>query len=187
MKRKHILLSIYIFGLLGFSSCQKKNSNDFTSQSRKKGRPANSVKAPDFTLATLEGDWVTLSDFKGKVVLVNFWATWCGPCLMEIPDLVNLQSKYQQKGLEVLGITLTSGTPKQIAKFSEKWGMNYFVLTDINGTETEIVTNTFSQATGVPISGIPTSIIIDREGYIVKTYVGPRSEKMFYDDLKHYL
>jgi peroxiredoxin len=101
--------------------------------------------------------------------------------------LNKLQEKYQDKGFEVVGITLTSGSPEQISKFAENWGMNYKILTDIEGNETEIVTNTYGQATGAPISGVPTSFIIDRDGYIVKTYIGPRSEQMFYNDLKHYL
>ena len=67
MKTKYILLLILIFGLFGFNSCQKNSSNESANSSSKKIRPANSVKAPDFTLATLEGDWVTLSDFKGVV------------------------------------------------------------------------------------------------------------------------
>ena len=128
-----------------------------------------------------------MSDLRGSVVLLNFWATWCGPCIMEIPDLNRLQEKYQDKGLEVVGITLTSGPPEIISKFAEDQGMNYKVLTDIMGSETEIVTNMYGQATGAPITGVPTSFIIDRDGYIVKTYIGPRSERIFYNDLKRYL
>jgi thiol-disulfide isomerase/thioredoxin len=182
---KYFLL---IFSVLFIShSCVKKSSDNITTGNGEKNRPENAVKAPNFTLATLDGDWVTLDDFKGKVVLLNFWATWCGPCLMEIPDLKILQEKYNEKGLEVLAITLTSGSPKQISKFSEKWGMNYYVLTDIEGNETEMVTSYYGQATGVPISGVPTSFIIDREGYIVKSYIGPRTERIFANDLKKYL
>ena len=187
MKNK-LQYPILIFSVLFIvNSCGKKPSDDFTSMTGGKNRPENAVKAPNFTLATLDGDWVTLDDFKGKVILLNFWATWCGPCLMEIPDLKILQEKYNEKGLEVLAITLTSGSPKQISKFSEKWGMNYYVLTDIKGNETEKVTSQYGQATGVPISGVPTSFIIDREGYIVKSYIGPRTERIFANDLKKYL
>ena len=187
MRIKNIFNLLMFSGFLLVSSCEKKASIDQPSASNQNIRPPNSVKAPDFTLASLEGDWVTLSDMKGNVILLNFWVTWCGPCKMEIPDLNKLQEKYQDKGFEVVGITLTSGSPEYISKFAENWGMNYKILTDIRGNETEIVTNTYGQALGIPISGVPTSFLIDRDGYIVKTYVGPRSERVFYNDLKHYL
>ena len=172
-----LILVLFTIGCVQKEDKQKKPTT----------RPPNAVKAPDFTLVSLEGDMFTLSDLRGNVILLNFWATWCYPCKIEIPDLNKLQEKYQDKGFEVVGITLTSGSPEQISKFAENWGMNYKILTDIEGNETEIVTNTYGQATGAPISGVPTSFIIDRDGYIVKTYIGPRSEQMFYNDLKHYL
>lgn len=184
---KVIFYVLIISSFFVVSSCEKKSSNEQSSGSNQKNRPPNAVKAPDFTLASLEGDWVTLSDLRGNVILLNFWATWCGPCKIEIPDLNKLQEKYQDKGFEVVGITLTSGSPEQISRFAENWGMNYKILTDIRGNETEIVTNTYGQAVGYPISGVPTSFIIDRDGYIVKSYIGPRSERIFYNDLKNYL
>jgi len=187
MKIKTILHVLIISGFIVLFSCDKKSSNEQYSNSVQKNRPPNAVKAPDFTLVSLEGDRITLSDLRGSVILLNFWATWCGPCIMEIPDLNRLQEKYQDKGLEVIGITLTSGSPEIISIFAEDQGMNYKVLTDIMGSETEIVTNMYGQATGAPITGVPTSFIIDRDGYIVKTYIGPRSERIFYNDLKRYL
>ena len=81
--------------------------------------------APDFTLANLDGDWVTLNELKGKVVLLNFWGTWCGPCRQEIPAFINLTEKYKKDGLEIVGITLTSGSPSNIRSFADKWGINY--------------------------------------------------------------
>ena len=187
MKIKTILHVLIISSFIVLLSCDKKSSNEKYSNSVQKNRPPNAVKAPDFTLVSLEGDRITLSDLRGSVILLNFWATWCGPCIMEIPDLNRLQEKYQDKGLEVVGITLTSGSPGIISKFAEDQGMNYKILTDIMGNETEIVTNMYGQATGAPITGVPTSFIIDRDGYIVKTYIGPRSERIFYSDLKRYL
>ena len=143
--------------------------------------------APDFTLADLDGDWITLNELKGKVVLLNFWGTWCGPCRREIPAFINLPEKYKKDGLEVVGVTLTSGSPSNIRSFADKWGINYTLLTDIEGNETQTVTALYSQATGQRITGIPTTFIIDREGFIRQRYVGPRSEKIFYKDLEPYL
>ena len=145
------------------------------------------IKAPDFTLAKLNGDLFSLNEFSGKVILLNFWGTWCGPCRMEIPDLNILQTKYQKDGLEIVGITLTSGSPSDIQNFVDNWEMNYTILTDIKNVETQHVVNWYGRATGRPITGIPTTFIINREGKIVKAYVGPRSEEIFYNDLKRYL
>ena len=95
--------------------------------------------------------------------------------------------KYQESGLEIIGVTLTSGPPENIQRFSDRMGINYTLLTDIEVRETQTVTWEYGKATGRPINGIPTTFIIDREGYIVKKYTGPRPEHIFYKDLKPYL
>jgi|TARA_B110001454_G_scaffold206143_1_gene216301 peroxiredoxin len=106
---------------------------------------------------------------------------------MEIPDFIKLHDKYHDDGLEILGVTIDSGTPDVIANFAENWEMNYTVLTDIQGQETQLVTLQYGQATGRPITGVPTTFIIDRDGYIVKMYIGPQSEEVLYRDLKPYI
>ena len=156
-------------------------------QTNKRVKKVNATMAPDFTLADLEGNWVSMNQFKGKVVLLNFWGTWCGPCRREIPDFVKLSEKYKDDGLEIVGVTLTSGPPKRISSFADQWGINYTLLTDIDGNETQSVTALYGQVTGRRISGVPTTFLIDRDGYIRQKYVGPRSEAVFYKDLKPYL
>ena len=156
-------------------------------RTNKKVKKVNATMAPDFTLADLEGNWVSMNQFKGKVVLLNFWGTWCGPCRREIPDFVKLSEKYKDDGLEIVGVTLTSGPPKRISSFADQWGINYTLLTDIDGNETQSVTALYGQVTGRRISGVPTTFLIDRDGYIRQKYVGPRSEAVFYKDLKPYL
>lgn len=149
----------------------------------KSKRPDYAIKAPDFTLRTVQGELFKLSENRGKVIMLNFWGTWCGPCRREIPDFNKLHAKYQKDGLEIVGVTLTSGSSKNILEFMKDWNMEYTVLTDIDNYETQKVTSDYGRAIGRPITGIPTTLIIDQEGYIVKGYIGPRSEEVFYKDL----
>ena len=191
---RHIT-SVAIVALFFFNGCDNGTAQQKAGSAKKKmartvqknAKQGKFPLAPDFTLADLDGDWVTLNELKGKVVLLNFWGTWCGPCRREIPAFINLTEKYKKDGLEIVGITLTSGSPTNIRSFADKWGINYRLLTDIEGNETQTVTALYSQATGQRITGIPTTFIIDREGFIRQRYVGPRSEKIFYKDLEPYL
>ena len=197
--KKNIMFIVPIFILLiscdnGTAQAESKSKNlsnkkDLQSKIKKynKSNSENAILAPDFTLADLKGQKISLSDLKGKVVLLNFWGTWCGPCKREIPDFVSLSKKHKKNGLEIIGVTLSSGSPEKIQDFSQKWKINYTLLTDINGNETQSVTARYGQATSQPITGIPTTFIIDRDGYIRQRYVGPRSEEVFFKDLEPYL
>ena len=164
---------------------ETSNTENRTNQPQ---RPPVSIPAPEFTLATTDGDLVSLSDLKGKVVLLNFWGTWCGPCRIELPDFIKLYDKYHKDGLEIVGITIRRGESIQdVARFQDQWGLNYLLLNDINGNEVSKVTMDYSRAIGQMISGIPTTLIIDREGFIVSGFIGPRREQVFYNAIKPYL
>ena len=182
----YTMMSVVVLISCDNSTAQQKNKKLIKTE-KSQSVNKNSMVAPDFSLADLDGNTVTLQQLKGKVVLLNFWGTWCGPCRKEIPDFINLSKKYKQDGLEIIGVTLTSGPPENIKAFADKWGINYQLLTDIKGNETQTVTALYGQATGKRITGIPTTFIIDRAGVIQKRYVGPRSEAIFYNDLKKYL
>ncbi len=181
MRKYTIIGTILLAVIIG---CAQKDTNP---SGKAPARPANAVKAPDFTLMSVDGRIFSFNDLKGKVVLLNFWGTWCPPCRREIPDFIKLYDKYQADGLEIVGITLSSGTVADIEKFVQHWNMNYNILTDIKNNETQEVTALFSRATGYPINGIPTTFLIDRDGYIRKSYVGPRSEEVFLADFKPFL
>ncbi len=113
--------------------------------------------APSWQLQNTEGKTVKLSDYKGKIVVLNFWATWCPPCREEIPDLVSLQKQYAAQGVVVLGISMDEGGTAKVASFAKKYGINYPV---VMGDEK------ISEAYG-GIQVLPTTFIIDRKGNIV--------------------
>ncbi len=137
---------------------------------------AQNRKAPDFSLKTFDGKTIALSDYKGKVVLVNFWAVWCPPCLHEMPDLEKLNNKYNAKGLQVLGLTVSSKEKKIPGKIKST-GVSYPVL--INADKLVAVYG--------PFGAIPQSFIIDRKGYIVKQITGALSFKEFEAEIKKLL
>jgi thiol-disulfide isomerase/thioredoxin len=133
------------------------------------------AQAPDFTLKSVpDGKMVQLSGLKGKAVLVNFWATWCEPCKVEIPWLVDLQKKYGPQGLQIVGITKEDGDEKTITDFTKKMGVNYTILV---GTS-----NVMDQYGG--IDGLPTSFFLDRSGKVVRQVVGLDSESVLEDAIK---
>lgn len=130
--------------------------------------------APGFTLKDINGRNVSLSDFKGKVIILDFWATWCPPCREEIPDFIALQNEYGKKGLQILGISVDREGLKAVKPFYENMKMNYPVL----------LTDGKIEAAYGGIRGIPTTFIIDKNGKIVKKYVGFQPKSVFEKDIK---
>jgi len=136
------------------------------------------VPAPDFTLNDINGNPVTLSDYKGKLVFVNFWATWCPPCRAEIPAFVELIDKYGDQGFAILGISVDKPADvEKIPSFMKKMKMNYPVL---------IASGDVVQNYG-GISSIPTTFVINKEGKVLGRIVGSRSQDMFESIIKKYL
>lgn len=124
------------------------------------------VKAPDFTLADLSGKNVTLNQYKGSIVIIDFWATWCQPCRLSIPELVKLQETYRDKGLVILGISVDSADTKNayLSSFKEKFKINYPILrTD---------ENTIKKYLGDGSASIPTLFIVNRDGMVVDVHMG---------------
>ena len=121
-------------------------------------------RAPEFNLRTVDGKKVSLSDYKGKAVLINFWATWCAPCKIEMPWLVALRSQYAPQGFEILGVNEDdAGTPRaKLAKFGQEQGLNYPLL---------VGDDAMSRKYG-GVEFLPTSYFVGRDGKIVAETAG---------------
>ena len=133
----------------------------------------NPDPAPDFKLAGLDGKPVTLAESHGKVILLNFWATWCGPCRAEIPDLVGLQNKYKDR-LQILGLVVDDDDGDAIKGFVEEFGINYPVA---------IATDQIRLQYG-GIAALPTSFVLDAEGRIVQKHEGLRDPILYETEIR---
>jgi thiol-disulfide isomerase/thioredoxin len=118
--------------------------------------------APDFDLAGFDGSRVRLSRYRGKAVLLNFWATWCEPCRVEMPSLIRLERKYRARGLQIVGVAIDSGDLRSVAQFVKEIGVNYPIA---------LGDDAVAAAYG-GVSGLPTSFYIDRDGRIVDETIG---------------
>jgi cytochrome c biogenesis protein CcmG/thiol:disulfide interchange protein DsbE len=134
-------------------------------------------RAPEFALKDSSGKLVHLSDFKGKVVLLDFWATWCGPCGIEIPWFTEFERKYKDRGFEVLGISMDDEGWKAINPFVAEQKINYRIVLGDDKTG--------DQYGGV--EALPTTFVIDRDGRIASVHVGLTSRKDFEDAIEKLL
>jgi thiol-disulfide isomerase/thioredoxin len=140
------------------------------------GQPASAEKgraAPDFRLTTLDGRSVRLSDLQGKTVLVNFWATWCGPCRDEIPNIVQAYQQYKDKGFEVVAVD-EQESPTIVRKFVDAYGMSFPVAMDASGQ----VGQTFRAGTA-----FPTSVWLNPDGVVSDVHYGPMTPQFLNDRL----
>lgn len=135
--------------------------------------------ASDFSWYNSEGKKVSLAGFKGKTVLINFWATWCPPCRAELPDIEAISKQYSSKGLVVIGVSEDSGNNllDNVSNFVSQHGLTYQIVID---------NNKIADAYG-NINAIPTSFIVNKAGKIVKTWVGLRDKAFFESTVKKYL
>ena len=140
--------------------------------------PQKGSVAPDFALKSLpDGKEVRLSSLRGKAVLVNFWATWCEPCKIEMPSLVDLQKKYGPQGLQIVGVAMDDADDKEINSFAHKMGVNYMVL---RGTEK------VGELYG-GVDHLPMTYYLDRSGKVVDETEGMAGEATFEDAIKRAL
>jgi thiol-disulfide isomerase/thioredoxin len=137
-------------------------------------RLTTSTVAPDFALESLDGTTLHLSDLRGKAVLLNFWATWCGPCKIEMPWFVDLQKQYGSQGLQIGGVAMDDASKEDIGKFARDMGVNYPILI---GKE-----SVGDQYGGVP--ALPETFLIARDGKIMDKIIGLRGKAEIEDAIK---
>jgi len=163
------------FMITGCSSENKQKQQSPTEGAVNNTSAANSVnrsgrnagdgslgEIPDYEFDTLSGERIKISDYNGNVVMINFWATWCGPCRKEIPELVKLKEKYGEKGLEIIGIALDEEGFQAVEPFLKQFDINYTIVTD-------------DYSYGNELGGIymvPTTYLVDKEGKIAFRKIG---------------
>ncbi len=137
-------------------------------------RVAKFTVAPDFSLDVLGGTTMRLSDLRGKAVLLNFWATWCGPCKIEMPWFVDFQKQYGSQGLQIVGVAMDDASKEDIGKFAKDMGVNYPILIG-------------KEAVGEQYGGVnalPETFLIGRDGKIVDKIIGLEGKAEIEDAIK---
>lgn len=138
-------------------------------QNARQSRLAAGTLAPNFTLPTLAGGPMTLADWQGQPVLINFWASWCVPCRQEMPDLVRLAAEHKAQGLVILAVNLTAqDTLPEIKAFVKEFEMTFPVVLDVTGDVT---------TTKYRVPGLPSSVFIDRRGRITRIQLGAKTQQ----------
>jgi len=173
VKRNNLVLVVVIVVVIGMVVFAGRLHKKSVSGAALQGDGVGTV-APDFTLPTLEGKQVKLSDYRGKAVLLNFWATWCGPCKVEIPWFMDLEKQYGSQGLVVVGIAMDDDGKDGVTKFAREMKIDYPVLVGNDAVA--------DQYGGV--AGLPTTFYVDRNGKIVKKVAGLVSHSEIEDGIK---
>ncbi len=160
------LLAVVLAGILVIQGCTP-SSQSITSDGPEATAAVNvGESAPSFTLVDLEGNQVSLSDFRGKTVFVNFWATWCPPCRAEMPEIEAVYQEYKDKGVVVIGVDILE--PEDVVRqYVQQGGYSWTFVLDTSG----------EMAGNYKVTAIPTSFFIDREGIIQAVNIGAMTKR----------
>jgi len=175
------MTKMFLIIMLAFSIntfCTDKNDNKIkSSNTENKVVNPDENKAPDFTLKSFDGKTVKLSDYKGQVIIIDFWATWCPPCRKGIPDLISIQNDYKND-VVIIGISLDGEkTLKDVPGFVKSYAINYPI---VYGDDKVV-------AAYGGIEGIPTAFVVDRKGNIVDKHVGLVPKDTYVNKIKELL
>lgn len=180
MKRNTLVLIVVILTVTGMlvmaRHMAKKDNVGIAADAAALPAEVKGVTAPDFTLVNLSdpaGKTLKLSDYRGKAVVLNFWATWCDPCKVEMPWFVELQKKYGAEGLQFIGVAQDDAGKDAIMKFANDMGVNYPILQGKNA-----VGDVYGSV------GLPTTVYIGRDGKIIDKVVGLVSKSEIEDNIK---
>ena len=163
-----VAMVVSLMLVFGFNMARKSKNNSVP------GPQTKGDTAPDFTLQSLDGKNTRLSDFRGQAVLLNFWATWCAPCKIEMPWFVELQKQYGPQGFQIVGVAMDDASAKEIADFAKEMGVNYPVL---------VGNNSVGDAYG-GVQFLPENFYIDRNGKLVARAFGLKSRSEIEDEIK---
>jgi peroxiredoxin len=170
-----VILAIVVIGILSYGYLSDTNSAVMVGNQSKQEKSDSTAdqqkkfEAPDFTLQNLKGEEIRLSDLKGKIVFINFWATWCGPCRQEVPAFIELQEEYGTDDLAILGISVDQGDLSVVEAFAKSYNINYEIL-----YANQKVVSIYGG-----IQSIPTTFVVDRDGFLRDRQVGFPGKEYF--------
>jgi peroxiredoxin len=167
----HALRAVVGFCLIAtlIAGCSRRGGETQLNSTRK--------MAPDFTLKDSDSRRVSLSDYKGKVVLINFWETWCAPCRIEIPWFIEFEQQYKDRGFAILGVALDGDGWKVVRPYMQEKRINYRIL--LGNSE---ITQLYGG-----VDALPTTFVVDREGRIASTHVGLISKDEYKKEIEQLL
>jgi cytochrome c biogenesis protein CcmG/thiol:disulfide interchange protein DsbE len=169
-----ILLGVGILTALAFMFYSRSVAHSASAAQQQQQPHSDRKLAPDFALQDANGSSVKLSDYRGRVVLLNFWATWCGPCGLEIPWFVEFEQQYKSQGFEVVGVSMDEDGWKAIKPYVTEHKVNYRVL---------LGSDSVTQLYG-GVDSLPTTFVLDRGGKIAFVHVGLAAKEDYLSEIQ---